>query len=502
MQKQLSAILEASPDPMVMYDTNGHPLYLNPAFTQVFGWTFDELKNRVIPFVPEDQAELVAEKKELVYKNKEPVSFETRRCTKQGKELHMIISAAVILDEEGNACGMVTNLTDISEQKILEEQYEQAQRMKSLGTLAGGIAHDFNNYLSGILGYLDLARLEAGSENIQSYLTRAVESSERARALTHQLLTFSKGGAPVKEITHLGTFLEETTRFALSGSCISCAFHISKDLWACNCDKNQIGQVIDNLVINAQQAMPKGGDITLTAENLDQKKQIPDPDGPGPGKYVKISITDTGTGIAPELRKRIFDPFFSTRPTKGNGLGLATVYSIIKRHDGHITVNSKPGKGSTFHIFLPATGEATTPPSPTTGKKTGQPAIYRGKGRILIMDDDPIICEILTRMLERMDFSVIATYNGDQALEAFKTTRFQDPPLVAAILDLTIPGGKGGRETVKEIRKLDTDIPVFVASGYSEDDALSSPAAFGFTAGIKKPFLSTALEKMLKPHLP
>ncbi|HCY84208.1 MAG TPA: hypothetical protein DHV36_03640 [Desulfobacteraceae bacterium] len=404
-EQQLRAILEANPDPMVMYDLNGHPLFLNPAFTQVFGWEFDELRGRTIPFVPEDQAELSAEKIREIFKTGEPLSFETRRKTKDHRTLDIILSAAVVKDNTDTIYGMVVNLTDISERKILEAQYEQAQKMEALGTLAGGIAHDFNNYLSGIFGFMELARKHNRQEKVDLYLTKALESSDRARSLTHQLLTFSKGGSPVREIAPLDPFLKETALFALSGSKVSCEFDIPKDLWCCNYDRNQISQVIDNIVINAQHAMPDGGAVTLSAKNevisRETGENILDP-----GPYVCISVADTGTGIAPKYLDRIFDPFFSTKQT-GSGLGLATSYSIVKRHGGKIQVASSLGKGTCVDIYLPATGQVMAHP------ETPDPVDYRGTGDILIMDDEPVIREMLGQMLKDLGFSVQAAAQGD-----------------------------------------------------------------------------------------
>ena len=490
-EHQLRAILEANPDPMVVYNLKGHPLYMNPAFTQVFGWAFDELKGRKIPFVPDDQVPLTQGKIKELFDSRKPFSFETRRLRKDGRELDIILSASVIQDDHDVPYGMVVNITDVSEKKRLEAQYEQAQKMESLGTLAGGIAHDFNNFLSGILGYMDLARKHTESEKATGYLSKALKATERARSLTHQLLTFSKGGEPVKEVAPIGSFIEETVRFALSGAEVSCDLVIPQGLWACEYDKNQLGQALDNIVINALHAMPDRGRIVVKAKNL----QI---SGGGkslaPGAYVKISVTDSGTGIAPDHMKRIFDPFFSTKP-KGSGLGLSTSYSIVKRHNGTITVDSQPGHGTTFHLFLPATGEALTiQEEPPVSE-------YRGEGSVLIMDDEAMVRDLLGQMLESMGFTVLSARNGEQALEAFQTARAEDRPLAAVILDLTIPGGMGGKETVAQIRKLDDHIPVFVASGYSEDAAVASPAAFGFTASIEKPFLISALADLFRVHV-
>ncbi|MCG8685324.1 MAG: PAS domain S-box protein [Desulfobacterales bacterium] len=491
-EQHMRAIFEASPDAMVLYDLNGHPLYLNPAFTQVFGWTFEELKGRRIPFVPKNEETITINKIKEIFNKGEPLSFETKRITKDNKILDIILSAAVVKDEDNKAYGMVVNITDISEKRMLEAQYEQAQKMESLGTLAGGIAHDFNNYLTGILGYMDLARKHSKTEKVQRFLEKALASSDRAKSLTHQLLTFSKGGAPVKETAPLERFLKETVGFALSGANVTCEFQIPGDLWTCEYDKNQIGQVIDNIVINAHHAMPDGGNIHLSAENMD--KNLPPDTGLNPGKYVKISIQDSGTGIPAKYLNRVFDPFFSTKQS-GSGLGLATSYSIVNRHGGVITVSSEPGQGSLFNVYLPSTGQVGE------DKEEYDESSYTGSGTILIMDDEAMVRDMLGGMLEGMGFDVLKTSKGEDALAVFSKMQTDENSLRAIILDLTVPGGMGGKETIQKIREKNSEIPVFVASGYSDDDALASPESFGFTASLEKPFLGRNLGDMLRRHL-
>ena len=491
-EQRMRAILEAAPDPMVLYNTIGHPQYISPSFTEVFGWTLDDLRGRLIPFVPEDQKLLTAEKIKEIYALGKPLKFETQRKTKDNRSLDIILSAAVTKGIDGAPTGLVVNLTDITRRKALEAQYEQAQKMESLGTLAGGIAHDFNNLLGGIFGYLDLARKKTKEPKIAEYLTKAFHTSERAKGLTLQLLTFSKGGTPVKKVEALVPFLQETTHFALSGSNVSCSFHLPDDLWMCDYDKNQIGQVIDNIIINAHHSMPSGGNIHVVATNMTvREKEHP---GLSPDKYVKISISDAGAGIQEKHISKIFDPFFTTKQ-KGSGLGLATSYSIVKRHGGIIEVESEPGVGSTFHVYLPATKKHGAKEKTLTEK------LYQGSGHILIMDDEQMIQEVLTDMIETMGFSVTATDEGREAVEAFKKATKLNSPFCAVILDLTVPGGMGGKETVKEIRKTDKTIPVFVVSGYSEEAAIANPEKYGFTASLQKPFMIEQLAQMFEQYL-
>ena len=491
-EQLMRAILDANPDPMIMYDREGTPQFMNPAFTEVFGWTLDEVRGGRIPFVPEDQKAHTFETIKEIYIHGRPLRINTRRYTKDNRTLDIFLSAAVTKDNNGLATGMVVNLSDITQRKALEAQYEQAQKMESLGTLAGGLAHDFNNLLSGIYGYLDLAQKKNIDPEISDYLTRALNSSERAKNLTRQLLTFSKGGEPVKKIEPLTPFLQETTRFALSGSNVSYSFDITPDLWMCDYDKNQMGQVIENIVINAVHAMPSGGNINIAAMNV----TIPENTRPDlqAGQYVKISISDTGTGIPEKYISRIFDPFFTTKQ-KGSGLGLATSYSIVKRHGGIIEVESEPGRGTCFHAFIPAASGPFHTEPPTPEKR------YKSSGMILIMDDEEMIREMLTAMLETMGFTTSTTHNGREAVETFKTLTDQNQAVRAIILDLTVPGAMGGKETVREIRKINSLIPVFVASGYSEDAAIANPGDFGFTAALEKPFSILDLSQMLEKYL-
>ena len=319
-----------------------------------------------------------------------------------------------------------------------------------------------------------------------------MNSSERAKNLTRQLLTFSKGGEPVKKIEPLTPFLQETTQFALSGSNVSCSFNLAPDLWTCDYDKNQMGQVIENIVINAVHAMPSGGNIDVEAMNVTISENILS--SLQPGRYVRISITDTGAGIPERYLSRIFDPFFTTKQ-KGSGLGLATSYSIVKRHGGIIEVESEPGRGTCFHAFIPAAAGSINIAQAAPEKQ------YKSSGMILIMDDEEMITEMLTAMLESMGFTTSITRDGRQAVEMFKTLMDQHLPVRAIILDLTVPGAMGGKETVREIRKINAEIPVFVASGYSEDAAIANPEDFGFTAALEKPFSILDLSRMLEKHL-
>ena len=379
-------------------------------------------------------------------------------------------------------------LRDITEKQKLIESSQKSQKLESLGILAGGIAHDFNNLLGGILSNIDLARIKNCDPNLSAYLEKAIGTIDRARGLTRQLLTFASGGDPVKRITPLSPLIADTVNFALSGSKVSAHFTISADLHQCMIDKAQIEQVIENIVINAIQAMPMGGILEVSAENISGSGI---PGLPADSEYIKVSITDQGVGIPEDIIKHIFDPFFTTK-SKGHGLGLATSYSIINRHDGSIEVESKPGAGSTFKIYLPAAYEKETPLYRETN------ITHKGEGSILIMDDEEAIRDILSAMLKHLGYTAICARDGEEALEILTRKNNKGLDLAAIILDLTVPGGMGGEKTVKEIRKFNRTIPIFVSSGYSEDPAISRPEDFGFTDSISKPFQVQELAEMLR----
>lgn len=409
------------------------------------------------------------------------------------------VRAYPIKDQSGNVEYVIEHVRDITERKRveadtlkLEQQIQQNQRLESLGILAGGIAHDFNNLLGGIYGYIDIAHTLTKEPRVKQYLETTLHTMNRARSLTQQLLTFSKGGAPECKTAPLTMFLHDAVGFALSGSNISCTYTIAENLWACHYDANQMGQVIDNIIINAQQSMPTGGSILLHAGNVDIETDTHP--SLSAGGYVKISITDCGVGIPKEIIGRVFDPFFTTKQT-GSGLGLATSYSVVKKHGGCIEVESEPGKGSTFHIFLPASEHMVSEPD------TIQQVSPECAGFILVMDDEPVMRDSIADMLQHHGYRVVLSENGHEALQLFDESLNNGTPFAAVILDLTVPGGVGGKEMITEIRKKNAKIPVFVSSGYSEDPIIHNPEIYGFTDSIKKPFTRKNLIDMLSKYI-
>jgi CheY-like chemotaxis protein len=316
---------------------------------------------------------------------------------------------------------------------------------------------------------------------------------DRARGLTRQLLTFSKGGAPVKTVRPLFPFIRQTAEFALSGSNVSCVFDVAEDLWPCEYDENQMGQVIDNLVINAMQAMPRGGRLQISAENVakgNARVKVL-----ATREYVKIAVQDNGTGMPAKMLPFVFDPFYTTKQV-GSGLGLTTCYSIVKRHEGHIDVESTPGQGTVFTIYLPAASTAAT------AERSGSTRPHAGRGRILIMDDEEVIRETTATMCESLGYTVVRSRDGHEALQALRDAVDAGQPFRAIILDLTVPGGPGGMDILPEIRKVAAELPVFVASGYADDPVMARPTSHGFTASICKPYRRQELAELFERHLP
>jgi len=397
-------------------------------------------------------------------------------------------------DGEGNVTAVIEAITDITENHLLEEERLKSQKLESIGTLAGGIAHDFNNLLQGIFGYIALARLSLDTkEKAMAMLQQAEKALQMSVNLTSQLLTFSRGGRPVKKLLSLGPVIENAARFALSGSRSGFHLELGPDLWEVEADGGQIGQVIQNMVLNADQAMPLGGVVRISARNLpascgDILPSLMKRD------CVEITIQDSGVGIPGQYLGRIFDPYFTTKE-KGNGLGLATSYSIIRNHDGLIDVRSEMGKGSTFIIFLPASADLSCA---ATGQDAAAPA---RRGRLLLMDDDEMVRRLGVEMLSALGHEVEVAQNGEEAVVRFKAAREQGRSFDAVILDLTVRGGMGGEETMRTLRRIDPEIRAVVSSGYADSAVIGSFREHGFRAVLKKPYKVEELRDTLNAVL-
>ncbi|MDM8517071.1 ATP-binding protein [Desulfobacterales bacterium HSG16] len=371
----------------------------------------------------------------------------------------------------------------------LEEGLRQTQKMEAVGTLAGGIAHDFNNMLGVITGNISYAlSILNNDDELYEVLSDVQESSKQAQSLTHQLLTFSKGGAPIKKVSNINRLIKESAIFSLRGAKANCDFVFLQDLFAAEIDEGQINQVIGNLVINANQAMANGGTIKVRTENAEIGAESDLP--LSTGRYIKIIVEDQGIGISQKHISNIFEPYFSTKQ-KGSGLGLATTYSIIKKHDGHISVYSEIEKGTVFTIYLPASLKAVDK------IKDSEKFNHIGHGKILIMDDQKPILDMVERMLNRMEYETAAAIDGTQAVKMYREAHLSSKGFDLVILDLTVPGGMGGAETIVELLKVDPKVKAVVSSGYSNDPVMANYENYGFCGVIPKPYTKSQLSELL-----
>ncbi len=414
--------------------------------------------------------------------------------SRDGQEFRVADSASPIRDEKSNIIGGVLVFRDVTLREKMQSEVFKLRKLESVGRLAGGIAHDFNNLLTGIMGNIEISTLQLNPEqtNIQKNLDKALSASRRAADLTHKLLTFAKGGEPIKATAAIDEIIKDSAEFSLMGSKIALSLAIPKNLWVAEVDSGQISQVIQNLVINAVQAMPDGGTIFIQCKNLDENvKELTELPLP-PGAYIKITVRDQGCGIDPELHEKIFDPFFTTKE-EGSGLGLSVIHSIIKKHNGYIDVQSQPDLFTEFNIFLPALGVMS--PKPPKKIVKFEPRIA-APSRILVMDDEELVREILTEILTTAGYEVETVINGQQALEIYQQQKF-----AAVIMDLTIPGGMGGRETIEFLKDYDPQIKAIVSSGYANDPIVAEYEKYGFCGFLNKPYIVEDLLKLLKKVL-
>jgi signal transduction histidine kinase/CheY-like chemotaxis protein len=417
---------------------------------------------------------------------------ETVLVARDGTNRIVSATGSPILDTEARTIGVVLAFRDVTERRLMLDEMAKAERLELLGILAGGIAHDFNNILTAILGNIFLCRsaMTADSQAAER-LAEAERACNRARNLTQQLLTFAKGGAPVKTMASLRELIMESAQFALRGANVGCDFKIPADLWPAEVDEGQISQVIQNLAINADQAMPDGGTVTITAANLSRAAaatpSFPNLTAP---HYVRVTVTDTGVGIPERYLGRIFDPFFTTKH-KGSGLGLATVYAIVRRHEGHITVKSTPGRGTTFSLVLPAA------PERRVAAQAEEAAVVRGTGNVLVMDDDEGIIDLLSAMLSDLGYDATFASGGEEAVEIYAQALRRGEPFDAVILDLTVPGGMGGKDAFARLRELDPGVKAIVSSGYSTDPVMADFQAHGFKGVIAKPYKVENLSEVI-----
>jgi PAS domain S-box-containing protein len=501
-KERLAVTLGSIGDGVIATDVEGRVIFINRTAEELSGWFQEEAIGQPLSEV----FRIVHEKsrshcenpvqKVLATGNVVALANHTVLIAKDGKERAIADSGAPIRNRRGEVIGVVLVFRDVTEKQRMQEELLRASTLESVGLLAGGVAHDFNNILTAILGNLSLAMLSL-DERSEAYerLSQAEKASIRAKDLAQQLLTFAKGGAPIKKTASLIDLLHDSANFVVRGTNVRCAFSIEEGLWPVEIDEGQISQVIHNLVLNAQQSMPEGGVVEICAVNkaTGEVKSLP----LGEGNYVHISIRDFGIGIPKENLLKIFDPYFTTKQ-KGSGLGLSTSYSIIKKHDGHMTVDSELGVGSTFSIYLPAFPQAALP----KGNETIEIESLVGRGRILVMDDEQIIRDVLQEMLQRLGYEVALAGEGGEAVELYRRAKESGSPFDLVIIDLTVPGGMGGKETIRKLREIDPEVRAIVSSGYSNDPLAAAFTRYGFIDFIAKPFKLEDLGKVLKRVIP
>jgi len=479
-------------------------VYVSPAYERLWGGNPQKLMNNPFDWLTvvfqEDRARV--ENLFLRRIDGKSLDIEYRIVTHRNEVRWVHNRTFPMQDSSGGIHRVVGIAQDVTERKKWEEERLRGAKLESLGLLAGGLAHDFNNLLTAILGQLSLAKYEMDSSHPLFYrLSEAEQASLRAQDISRQLLTFSKGGAPVKKTVSLREILVENVRLVLSGSNVRPIFKIAEELWPVNVDVGQICQVIHNLVINARQAMVEGGDCIVQANNtngdevemscLGQVASHSD-------QWVQISFIDEGIGISRENLGKIFDPYFTTK-SAGSGLGLATSYSIVRNHGGVLLVKSELGKGSTFSLFLPAISNLKMT------SESQDRCVKVGQGKILIMDDEIQIRKVLGEMLETCGYSYQTAKDGEEALRIFCQAQEIGDPFSAVILDLTVPGGVGGKDVIGKLLTLDPQVRAIVVSGYSNDPVLANYQEYGFKGRVAKPFnlvdLSSVLNSVLEGTL-
>ena len=497
-KERLAVTLRSIGDGVITTDISGKVVLLNKISEELTGWSNEEAVGRpleeVFHIINEKTREICENPVTKIVSSGQIVGLAsyTVLVAKDGREWSIADSGAPILDDESNIVGVVIVFRDVTEQIRTEKEILKVKKLESVGVLAGGIAHDFNNILVAILGNINLALLDVNlKEKTKNLLSEAEKASLRAKDLTQQLLTFAKGGEPVTELSSLENIIKESANFVLRGDKVACHYDIPEDLWLVDIDKGQMSQVIQNIVLNASHAMPEGGIIQITCENIDCL-HVESVSLPCNKKFVGVTITDSGTGIPANVIDKIFDPYFSSKQ-EGSGLGLAISHSIITKHKGHIAVESTPSVGTTFTIYIPASIYKQKL------EKREEKSIKecKGKAKIMVMDDDAMIRDIAQSMLSLLGHEVVLVQDGVEALALYREHSDASKPIDIVIMDLTIPGGMGGQDAVKEVLAFDPDARIIVSSGYSTDPIMANCQKYGFCAAIVKPYQLQELTKVI-----
>ena len=505
MEGRTQALAEISPVGIFRTDADGNCLYVNQRWCQMTQMGTQEAKGKgwTRTVHPADRDLFVAEWRRFA-RVADVFHLQYRLKRDDSTTLCVLGQAKPERDADGRIVGVVGTLTDLTARNSLEQEQLKLSKIESLGVLAGGIAHDFNNQLTPVILNLSHVLEEELPEDVRELLAEAKRAVDEASSLTRQLLTFAKGGDPITKTIALPALLRRSMNFALRGTSVSGELAMDTGLWPVRMDCGQISQVIQNLVINACQAMPDGGKVTIAAENVYgiRHRSLPKKDG----RFVHVSVTDTGTGISPENIKKIFDPYFTTKP-EGHGLGLASSLSIVRKHQGEMSVISDAaGGGTTFSLYLPASDaqveEGDEEGEISTGKPRAIPIGNDGHApRIMIMDDEPLIRTSTRLLLDKLGYHVVEAEDGERALALYKESKANGHPIDMTLMDLTIPGGMGGRDAIAAFRDFDPDCKAIVFSGYSNDRVMANANEYGFVDAVQKPFQPDQLARLINKHL-
>ncbi|MGB3210441.1 MAG: PAS domain S-box protein [Desulforhopalus sp.] len=492
-EQQLRTIVDQSPMGIILWNKDFQVSQWNQAAERIFGYTAAEAIGLPAQnFLPQSMHASVDKIWQKLLAAQNGVRSRNDNIRKDGKIIQCDWFNTPLFDSSGNLPGALSLVENVTERIRTEKELLKIDKLESTGLLAGGIAHDFNNIITAVLGNINLSLFDENlSSKTRDLLISAEKASIRAKDLTQQLLTFAKGGEPIRESTSLAEIIIDSAAFVLHGGNVSCTYQLPDDLWYAVVDRGQISQVIQNIVLNSRHAMPKGGKITISCDNVNPKEHPfthPEPTN----RFVKISIKDNGIGIHADLLDKIFDPYFSTKQ-EGSGLGLAITHSIINRHHGHILVNSELGNGTEFTIYLPATSR------PVDKKETRQDIRATTTPlTVLVMDDDKSVQMVLQRMLQKLGHTVVLANEGREAIHLYLDSLDSAEPVDLVIVDLTIPGGLGGKETMVELLKINPEIRVIVSSGYSNDPIMAFYKDHGFCAAVTKPYVLKALSEAIE----
>ena len=505
-KERLAVTLSSIGDGVMATDISGKITLINNAAEQITGWLSDAAMGQdlavVLSATPNNENDSTTDllhplegANQLNYRQ-EQINI----LSLDGEEKIIAASTAPISGQTGKVIGSIVVIRNITEKVRLRKEMETNQKLESIGLLAGGIAHDFNNLLTAVYGNISLAKMFPDNhEKVSHYLEKSEQSLSQAQGLTQQLLTFARGGSPVKQLTAIGPLLHEVAKFSLRGSNTNVEINVAADLWTASVDTGQFSQIINNLAINASQAMPNGGKLIITAENV----ILPPAELPveiNNDLFIKITIADQGSGISPEHLSKIFDPYFTTKQA-GSGLGLATVFSITKNHEGLINVKSEPGTGTTFTIHLPASGSGSVEEVEAEHITEITDITQTIAGKILVMDDEEVVRETCGEMLTIIGHTVDYAANGQEALDKYQQALQEQQPFDLVVMDLTIPGGIGGKEAIRMLLDIDPKAKAIVSSGYSHDDVMANFRDYGFMGVIAKPYILDSFNKVIQEIL-